>query len=270
MRELAFPILVVIVVVIAIYSIVKGRINRGKAENGEDMERLKNAVAQVLPNETGYTVACAHWERSEYYGRRTTTYYYSYALAFDAQRLWIIPLRFEKDEIFPQNPVLITKDNVGVATVDTTMKKDALSRVTVTLSDKQGESPINFYVDALNTRDSRFYHFNIAQQAECERFEQFISSMAGVVNEENKGLQEELKAKSLASTAKSSRTMGILSIVFSIFPLLGLVFGIIGIIAAPKPKETGGKPVAGFILCAVGLGLSIVLTAAWILVMIIS
>ena len=59
--------------------------------------------------------------------------------------------------------------------------------------------------------------------------------------------------------AKSSKTLGILSIVFSWLFIAGLILSVIGLISAPKPKETGGKPVPGFILCCVGLALSLLL-----------
>ena len=119
-------IVIGIIFVFAVYILIKRKKNLAALETGEDMERLKEAVRKVLPNESGYKVAFAHYERSESYGRRTTTYYYSYALAFDADRLFVIPLKFDKDQILPQQPALLTSENIGVAEVTESRKQELL------------------------------------------------------------------------------------------------------------------------------------------------
>lgn len=259
-----------IVVVALLYIFIKWRRNLAAAETGEDMEKLKTAVRQVLPELSGCKLVYAHWERSESYGRRTTTYYYTYAIAFDAAQMWIIPLKYEKDAILPQQPVLITADNVGVADVDETRKKDQLSRVSVLLRNKDGDSPLEFYVDAQNLRSDRFHHFNIRQQEECEAFARFMSTLAQKVTAENGAVRERLANEELESRKKSGKTFGILSLVLCWLPLAGLVFGVIGLLSAPKPKETGGKAVPGFILSCVGLGLSLLLSVGGYILIIIS
>ncbi len=108
-------LVVAIVAVFAIYTLIRRQKNLAALQTGEDMEKLKEAIRKVLPGESGYKVAYAHYERSETYGRRTTTYYYSYGIAFDAARMFIVPLKFENDQILPQQPALITSENIGVA-----------------------------------------------------------------------------------------------------------------------------------------------------------
>ena len=51
--------------------------------------------------------------------------------------------------------------------------------------------------------------------------------------------------------------------------IAGIIFGIIGLISAPKPKETG-KPVLGFILSLIGTILSLVIGLGGLLLMIAS
>ena len=252
-------LVVAIVAVFAIYTLLRRQKNLAALQTGEDMEKLKEAIRKVLPGESGYKVAYAHYERSESYGRRTTTYYYSYGIAFDAARMFIVPLKFEKDQILPQQPALITSENIGVAEIREVKKQDQLKEVYMTIRNKDGQNPVEFYVTAQNLKSDRFHHFNILQQEECEAFAHFAGTLAQKVTAENGELRERMANEAIASGAKSSKTLGILSIVFSWLFIAGLILSVIGLISAPKPKETGGKPVPGFILCCVGLALSLLL-----------
>ena len=233
------------------------------------MEKLKAAVRKVLPNESGYKVVFAHYERSESYGRRTTTYYYSYGIAFDATRMFIIPLKFEKGQILPQQPALLTSENIGVAEVSETRKQDQLKEVYMTIRNKNGENPLEFYVTARNLQSDRFHHFNILQQEECEAFARFAGTLAQTVTSENGELRERMANEAIASGSKTSKTLGILSIVFCWLFIAGIILGIIGLISAPKPKETG-KAVPGYILSIIGIILSLVIGFGGFFLMIIS
>ena len=256
--------------IVALLTFIKYRKNLAALETGEDMEKLKEAIRKVLPGESGYKVVYAHWQRSESYGRRTTTYYYSYGIAFDADRMFIVPLKFDKDQILPQQPALVTKDNVGVLEVNETRKQDLLSQVSVVLRNKNGESPVEFDVDVKNLRSDRFHHFNIRQQEECEAFSRFIAPLAQTVTAENGELREKMAHDAIESGKKSSKTMGILSIAFCWIFIAGIIFSVIGLLSAPKPKETGGKAVPGFILCCVGLALSLLIGVGGFILIILS
>ena len=70
-------------------------------------------------------------------------------------------------------------------------------------------------------------------------------------------LKEELNLKSNKQNAKSGLILGILGILFSWTVIIGLIFGGIGLLCAPWPKSTGGKPKAPFITCCVALFLSL-------------
>ena len=85
-----FIILAVIIAVIVVYTQVKKASNMRKAETGMDKEKIKQLAARALPGESGYRVAYAHWEDVQHYGRTTRTTYYTYILAFDAERLLVI------------------------------------------------------------------------------------------------------------------------------------------------------------------------------------
>lgn len=258
MRQYAFPILIAILVVWVVYSIVRRRRNLSAAQEGTDMARLKEIVAKALPNESGYQVICARYERSTHSGRTTTIYHYTYAVAFDAIRMWVIPLGFEKDNIRFQTPILITGAELGLVAVTEKRKQAQLSRINVKLRDKEGDSPLEFYADAQFLEIDRFHHFNISQQEVLERFADFIRSFAQKVNSENEDLRERMANEALTQSRKRSKLLGILSILGCWSSLVGIILAVIGLIVAPKPSATGGKPESGFILCCVGLGLSLV------------
>ena len=253
-------IVAVIVVAILIYTQVKKAGNMRKAATGEDKELLKRLAAQALPGESDYQIVYGHWEDVQHYGRSTRTTYYTYILAYDTERLLVIPLGYEKGKPVPGRPGLIIKDFVGMADLDLTRdKEDNLRNVQLHFRDKEGKELIQVRVDATNLREDRFHHFNILQQEELARFERFITPFADKVNNnaENIALKEELNLKSNKQNAKSGLILGILGILFSWTVIIGLIFGGIGLLCAPWPKSTGGKPKAPFITCCVALFLSL-------------
>ncbi len=259
---LGLAILVGIGVVVFIWEQIKGKKNDQLATTGEDKERLKSAVALVLPDETGYEVAYGHWEKVEYYGRSRRTTYYTYALAFNAEKMWMIPLGYEKDKILPGRPVLITKDSLGKADVTPHEKNGELIGVSLVLRDKDGKSPVNLDVDVKNRRSDSYHHVNIDQPEECDAFRRFITGMSDVVAQENAGLDARMKDEADKQAAKGARTLGILGLVTCWTGILGLIFGGIGLLTAPKPKDTGGKAGAPFILCLVATIISALFMAA--------
>lgn len=257
---LGIAIIVAIVVIAFIYSHFKGKANLKKAATGADKARFQEAVKKVM-GEGNYTIAYAHWEKVEYYGRTTRTTYYHHALAFDDSRLWIMPLRFEKELILPDKPILATSEMLGIVDVNSHVDKktNKVTHVGVTLNDKDGKVLVNLYVDSVNTKEDRFHHLNLLQEEECEQFFQFISSMSGKVSADNADLPDRLKEEHKAKMTKYARNCVIPGIIFSIlFPFVGLLLGVIGLIYAPKPKATGGKPQWPFLLAIACIVLSIV------------
>ncbi len=257
----AFLIIIAVVAVWMIYSLLKRRKNQAKMQDGQDMARLKEAVASVLPDEAGYQVLYAHHEDVKYSYRRTTTYYYYYAIAFTEDKFWIIPLKFEKDQIIPLAADLFTKDRIGSVSVNLFKKKDEVNGLNFVLTDKKGENPAAITVDGLNYRSNAYNHVNIDQKADCAKFAQFMTELAGQVAQENQELQKTVTKEDM----KNSRTVGIMGIVFSFIPLVGLIISGIGLLFAPKPSQTGGKACTGLIFNIVALILNILFTAVEII-----
>lgn len=252
-------ILVAVVAAIIIYIVGREKINLRKAANGEDKERLKRAVAQALPGESGYQVVYGHYEKVEHFGRKTRTTYYCYALAFDASRLWVLPLRFDKEHILPGEPVLITSDALGIAdTVIANDKEGKACRVSLTLYDKTGASFLDCVVEVNNTREDRFHHVNIIQEEECARFGRFIGAVSAQVNRDNAELKEQVHAAE--ASARKASILGIVGVILGIvFPPIGLILSVIGIRVA-KNGRTGDKASYPLMLCRGALVVSILFT----------
>lgn len=253
------PTAAVFVAAVAIYIIVREKINLRRAATGEDKERLRRAVAQVLPGETGYQVAYGHYEEVEWIARKRITTYFCYALAFDASRIWVIPLRFDKEHILPREPVLITRDNLGCADIRVLNdKKGKLRRLDFTLYSRNGVRVLNCVVEVNNTRDDRFHHVNIIQAEECARFGRLIDSMATQVNRNNAELLDQVHVSE--SNSHKAYVLAIFSMVFGfLFPPIGLIMSIFGMRCAKKARP-GDKVKASLILCRIGLVISIIFT----------
>lgn len=258
MEQWMFPALVVIIAIWLIGGRMKENKNRGLAQSGADMERLKQAIARVLPQEeSGYQVAYAHWEDVQHYGRSTRTTYYTYGVAFGNDKLWVVPLGYNKEEIRPSAPACFTSENTGVLDVEPRMKNETLTNLKLTLRDKNGANPTYLEFEPMNTRKDRFHHVNIAQQQECEQLLQFAQTLSGTVDQEHEGLKDRMQNDSILQSKKSSRTLGILGILFCWTCFVGLIFGGIGWLASPSPADTDGKPCAGRVLCIIATVLSV-------------
>lgn len=257
-------IFVAIVVAVFLYVQFKEKANLKKAATGEDKARFEEAVRKAmgeLMNGGDYTIAYSHWEDVQYRGRTTKTTYYHYALAFDDTRLWIMPLRFEKELIMPDKPVLATSEMLGIVTVTERVAKKTgkVDHVSVTLNGKEGKKLVDLAVDAVNTKEDRFHHLNLLQEEECVKFCDFMKTMSGKVSQENADLPDRLKAEANAKKAKNALIEAIVGIVLGIiFPFMGIILGFCAIATAPKPKANGGKWGLPLILGIVATVISVV------------
>ena len=236
---------VAIVAAIAVYVVAREKINLRKAAGGGDRERLEKAVAQALPGEGGYQVAYGHYEKVEQVVRKTITTYFCYALAFDATRIWVIPLDFDRGAVLPGKPVLVTGD-VRI----TNGKEGRVRRVDCSLYDKNGASILDCVVEASNTKDDRFHPVNITQEEECARFGWMIESMADRANRENAGLREQVHAA--AASARKAHVFGMISAAFALLPPIGIALGVAGLRHAKKSR-VGNQLTVDLVLCRTAL-----------------
>ncbi|MBD5094665.1 MAG: hypothetical protein HDT26_10365 [Subdoligranulum sp.] len=137
------------------------------------------------------------------------------------------------------------------------MKKGELKSISVTLRDKTGESPTFFDVDVWNTRKDRFHHVNVYQAEEAAQFQTFVTGMAETVAKENEDLKALMDEKAKKQNSKSGIILGILGILTCWTCIIGLIFGGVGLLCAPKPSETDGKAKAPYVLSLIATILSV-------------
>ena len=144
---------------------------------------------------------------------------------------------------------------LGIARVSVTndSASDRVKRVAASLSDKTGKEFVTFFVDAVNTREDRFHHVNIVQYDECRHFGRFMENMSDQVLLENEGLEEQIAEQRISRNGRIAVILGSIGIVTTFIPIISFVLGIAGLIKAPKPRLTGGKPGLGLILSILAL-----------------
>ena len=261
MGNLVPIVLWVVIIGAVVYNVFvkKGR-NRKAAESGEDRERVRRAVGQLL--EENAPVVYAHWEERESYGRRVRITYHRYALAFQGETLWVFPLGIDKKtrEIQAGRPAVLTPETLGKVTVKSQEKDGAVKRVELWLIDKQGHEIQQLRVDAENLRKSRWFPVNILQQEECASLERFATALSQRVAAENPGVDDLIKAENNAGLGVFGAFVSAIGAVFSIFmPPLGLAVCLVGLALSLVSKLRGAKgkvaPVVSILCAALSVGL---------------
>lgn len=89
------------VVIVVVWSVIKGRkYMKTQKEEGTDKKRLMKAIADLLDDKFGdFSYVAGKYTRSERRGNTTHYWYYSYALAFNAADILIIPFVVKDGEI---------------------------------------------------------------------------------------------------------------------------------------------------------------------------
>lgn len=229
---------------VIVWQVVKRNRNRSAAQSGEDKARVRQALAVQLDGMEDCSLAYAHWEEQESYGRTVRTTFYRYAVAFQSQTMWLFPLKIDKKthQVQAGKATTLTSENLGKVTVTRKEKNGVLRRVDAWLGDKQGHTIIHFYVDAENLRNSRWYPLNIEQSEECRAFDRFITDLAGQVAGENPGIDAVIDAEAKEGLAMIGAALsggGVLG--GFCFPPLGVILCLIGLIMTILSRGKGSK-----------------------------
>lgn len=106
--------LVLLVVFTVVHGIrIRKNYMKNQKETGEDKRKLRNAVAEVMPEVLDrYTLAVGNYTKTERWGRTTTYYYYSYALAFNETDLVIFPFSVKDARVKLRNCMQVNWDNM--------------------------------------------------------------------------------------------------------------------------------------------------------------
>lgn len=166
----------ILIGVAMIYVMIRERINLKKAATGEDRERIVGIFKKLLPDTWGsYHIAYASWEKKEYHGKRTTTHYWYYAIAFSWEELYVVPLLCENKEIRYKDSFCVTPNSIG-----TIEGKDGENWMT--LYDRTGKKILTLAVNAKNTKSDRYHPVNIVQEEEAAAFAALIEHWRNTIH----------------------------------------------------------------------------------------
>lgn len=171
-------ITVVAVVLVTIYVVVKDKINKKKAGTGEDQQAVLGILRNEVPDLGNYTTAYAKWQWETYQGNRTTTTYWYFAVAFNKERIHIVPLSFDKGSISHSAPYYLEKEDLGLIN----SKKGANW---IEFYDKGQKEIVSLMVEGENLHDDKFHPVNIIQPDAEKAFIEWKDAWMDEVNDAN-------------------------------------------------------------------------------------
>lgn len=170
--------MVIMVVIAVVYVLIRDKINKKKAATGEDREALWGILQKAVPDAQNYTKAYACWEWSTYQGKTKKTSYWYYGVAFNSERIFIVPLSCAGGDMSYSNAYCIQKTELGMVN----SKKDA---AWVELYDKNLNEMISLTVFGENLRDDKYHPVNIMQEEEAKKFVAWKDNWMESVNAAN-------------------------------------------------------------------------------------
>lgn len=186
---------IVVVVVLTIIMYIKITIDEKKGENSPEKQKIYQIAQQLLPNVQSPVVVYATREDFSLSGSgsmiTTTTKYWYYAVAFDVDNLYMIPLFFEDEDISYGEVMHFNKDNLGMT--------EAKNHGFMTLYDKERKKILDFDVNPSNTKDDKYHPVNIQQKEETKVFIEFSKEFMKIINSSN-NIDDIKKAKKEAKT----------------------------------------------------------------------
>lgn len=153
----------VVVVVVAIYIVMKEKANDKKALSGEDKKALAVIMNKFISEGETCTVAYATWEWTTFQGKSQTTQYWYYGIAFNSERIYIAPLSYDEGDISYKNPFVLEKGDIGIV-------NSKPGEIWVELYDKNQQEIISLMTAAKNLNDDKFHPINILQEEEHKAF----------------------------------------------------------------------------------------------------
>ncbi len=167
-----------VIVVVVIFVLIRDKINRGKASTGEDKQKVMDILQNKAPEAEKYTRAYATWEWETYQGRKTTTTYWYYAVAFNQESIYIVPLSFDSGDMKSGDAYCIRKSDLGVVNT----KK---GQNWVELYDKEQKEIVSLTVSGEYLKDDRYHPVNIIQPDAEKAFLEWKDKWMDEVNAAN-------------------------------------------------------------------------------------
>lgn len=152
-----------------------------KAKTGKDKKMIEDFLRAVVPDPENYTLAYAGWKRKEYRIVKTTTIYWYYAIAFNSDRIYVVPLSEENGVIEAHEGDCFHKWELG-------MINSSKGSNWMTLYSKNKLEYVTLQVKARNLQDSEFHIVNILQPEAEKKYKELVNLWLKEINEAN-GIQ---------------------------------------------------------------------------------
>ncbi len=162
---------------IPIYGYVCHLISKKKMDSGVDKRKLQNILQDVVSTGETYTTAYAFWYRMDYpkWGRHYITNYWYYAIGFNENRIYIVPLMLEDGEIYYMNYSYVDKSMVAKIECDAADGK-------MRLFDRKGQELAHLQVDEKNNSSHGNGNINLYQEVEAKAFKDLITKWRADIN----------------------------------------------------------------------------------------
>lgn len=170
--EFIFAVIVIAALIIAI--VVKMHFDEMKGIDSEEKRKVAEIVRKVVPEGEEYTAAYAYWENNRRYSKTC----WFYAIGFNSERIYVVPLSITKDEIDYSNSFVIEKSRLGI--VNGSRNKEVLTWAA--FYDEAQKHILSIWVRESNTKDFKCYPVNIQQKEEMIKFGQLVNQWMDEVN----------------------------------------------------------------------------------------
>ncbi len=180
---------------IPVYGYVCHLISKKKMETGVDKRKIQYVLKDMIPAGESYTAAYAFWYRADFpkVGRYYTTNYWYYAIGFNENRIYIVPLMLEDGEIYYSSYSCIEKSMVSKVESEPRYGK-------ITLFDRNNRLLAHLQVDDENNSSHGNGNINLYQKEEAKAFRELVENWTAEINA-GMSTDNHVDAKSKETTA---------------------------------------------------------------------
>ncbi len=180
---------------IPVYGYICHLISKRKMETGEDKRKIQDVLNAVIPAGESFTAAYAFWYHAylpKFSKHYKTTYWY-YAIGFNENRIYIVPLKLEKGKIYYSGHSCIERANVGRVESEPRYGK-------IKLFDRNNVLLAHLQVDDENNSSHGNGNINLYQKEEAQAFRELVERWTAEINA---GTSTDEKSADTASARKS-------------------------------------------------------------------
>ncbi len=162
---------------IPVYGYICHLISKKKMETGADKRKIQDVLKAVIPSGESYTAAYAFWYHAKLpkFSRHYKIKYWYYAIGFNENRIYIVPLKLEGGEIYYSNYSCIEKSMVSRVESEPQYGK-------IKLFDRNNGLLTHLQVDDENNSSHGNGNINLYQKEEAKAFRKLVEDWTAEIN----------------------------------------------------------------------------------------